>query len=376
MTRLALLAAATVLSASAAAQVVAPRFARGMKIRPLGGYAWEPASSFKDRGMGWCENGAFVDAAVLPSRGEIRLVCSDYDDNTGKKFFFTQVLDADAKTVSQERFPDAGPLDAVHKEVGWLERGRAAPLPVTWDYSRLRVWNEKGGVVDIPVKDGVSGAALIGSKDGGPLIVVGHAYGENGLEAFRPNGKRAWSTADPADVRELSTARLDGRPVLAAWHSTSRLTFLDASGKVRERLSLGGNADRMLLDDVREPRLYTLDSKAGSSRETLLIQLGRKGKEGRRWESVASADLGPITITGYTLARFVPGAERRLVVGTSNGWVFLLDSSGKAVASRKFLSPVGSLSAADLDGDGRDELVVVIDGASENVVVFSPNIIP
>lgn len=375
MPRLALLAAAVFLSVSAAAQVVAPRLARGMKIRPLGGFAWEPAQSFKERGMGWCENGTFVDASVLPSRKEIRLVCSDYDD-AGKRVFFTQVLDADAKTVSQERFPDAGPLDGMRKKVGWLERGKAAPLPVTWDYSRLRVWDEKGGVVDIPVKDGVSGAVLVASKDGGPLIVVSHAYGENGLEAFRPNGKRAWSTADPADVRELSAARLDGRPVLAAWHSTSRLTFLDVNGKVRERLSLGGNTDRMLLDDGPEPRLYTLDSRAGSSRETLLIQFGRKGKEGRRWEGVASADLGPITITGYALGRFVPGAERRLVVGTNNGWVFLLDTSGKAVASRKFLSPVSGLSAADLDGDGRDELVVVIDGASENVVVFSPGITP
>lgn len=375
MKRLALLAAVTALSASASAQVLAPRFVRGMKIRPLGGYAWEPEASFKNRGMGWCENGTFVDAAVLPSRKEIRLVCSDYDDS-GKRFLVTLVLDADAKTVSQERFPDAGPLDASPKKVVWLERGKAAPLPVTWDYSRLRVWDGKGGVVNIPVKDGVSGAAAMGPKDGGPLIVVSHAYGENGLEAFRPNGKRAWNTADPADVRELSAARLDGRPVLAAWHSTSRLTFLDASGKVRERLSLGGNSDRMLLDDSPEPRLYTFDSKAGSGRETLLIQLGRKGKEGRRWESVASADLGPITITGYTLGRFVPGAERRLVVGTSNGWVFLLDSSGKPVASRKFLSPVSALAAADLDGDGRDELVVVIDGASENVVVFSPGITP
>lgn len=375
MTRLALLAAAALLAAPAAAQVEAPRFARVMKIRPLGGFSWTPASAFKARGMGWCESGAFVDAAVLPSRKEIRLVCSDFDDS-GRRFLYTQVLDADAKTVSEERFPNAERLDPAPRKVGWLERGKAAPLPVTWDHTELRVWGDRGRVLNIPVKDGISGAAMVSSKDGGPLIVVSHAYGEHGLEAIRPDGTRAWATADPADVRDVSAARLDGRPVLAAWHSVARLTFLDVSGKVRERLSLGGNSDRMILDDGREPRLYTLDSKAGSSRETLLVQARRKGKEGRRWDSETSADLGPITITAYALGRFVPGAARRLVVGTSNGWVFLLDPAGAAVASRKFLSPVSSLSAADLDGDGRDELVVVIDGASENVVVFSPDIVP
>ena len=63
-------------------------------------------------------------------------------------------------------------------------------------------------------------------------------------------------------------------------------------------------------------------------------------------------------------------------MGTSNGWVFLLNAEGKPVASRKFRSPVRSLTAADLDGDGRDELVVVLDGSSLNVTVFSPQAVP
>lgn len=376
MKRLVWTAALAALPLSAAAQIVAPmRMMRAMKIRPLGGYAWEPASSFRYRGMGWCENGTFVDAAVLPARKEIRLVCSDFDD-AGKKTFSAQVLDADAKLLSEAPLASTGPLEAVYQNVAWLERGKAAPLPVTWDSYRLRVWNEKGGVVDVPVKDGISSLAVLGSREGGPLIVVGHAYGEHGLEAFRPDGKRLWATADPADVRGLSVERLDGRPALAASHSTSRLALLGVDGKVRERMMLGGNADRMLLDDGKEPRLYALDSQAGSSRETLLTQLRRKDKEGVRWETVASSDLGPITITAYALGRFVPGQERRVVVGTSNGWVFLLDAAGKPVAARKFLSPVHALSAADLDGDGRAELVVVLEGASENVLIFSPQTIP
>lgn len=371
MSRLALLLAAALLPAGAAAQV---RMTRVMKIRPIGGHEWEPSTSFKFRGSGWCENGSFIDAAVLPARREIRLVCSDYDDS-GRKTFSAQALDADAKLLGTTPLTSTGALDAVYQRVAWLDRGRSAPLAVTWDYSRLRIFNEKGAGSDVPVKDGVAAVAVLGADQGGPLIAVAHSYGESGVEAFRPDGKRLWRTADPVDVRGLSAARLDGRPVLAVWHSTSRLALLGPDGKVRERLLLGGNSDRMAIDDGKEPRLYVLDSKAGSTHEKLTLHLRSKGKE-PRWEPAASANLGPITITAQALGRFVPGESRRLVIGTSNGWVFLLDSAGRAAAERKFLSPVRSLTAADLDRDGRDELVVILDGASENVLIFSPQTTP
>ena len=67
MNRLAALLAVALLPAHAAAQI---RMMRAMKIHPIGGYEWAPSSSFKFRGSGWCENGSFVDAAVLPVRRE------------------------------------------------------------------------------------------------------------------------------------------------------------------------------------------------------------------------------------------------------------------------------------------------------------------
>ena len=115
--------------------------------------------------------------------------------------------------------------------------------------------------------------------------------------------------------------------------------------------------------------------EAGSSHEILTVHLRSKGKD-PHWEPTATANLGPITITAQALGRFVPGEPRRLVIGTSNGWLFLLDSAGRAAAERKFLSPVRSLTAIDLDRDGRDELVVVLGGASENVLIFSPQTTP
>lgn len=370
--------AAAVLAASAAAQILALPGPALKKIGLISGHQWDPASSFQERGTGWCEHGSFVDGAVLAARKEIRLACSDYGSAgaPAERGYKTHILDADARPVSEEPLASTGTAEAVFQNVGWLERGKAAPLAVTWDFYRARTWNEKGSAVDLPVTDGVSSLALLSAKEGGPMIVVGHGYGEKGLDAYRPDGKRLWSSADATDVQRLSAARLDGRPVLAVWHGVGRLALLGPDGKVRERLLVGGNSDRMLLVDGKEPRLYAFDSGAGSKRETLRILTGRKGKEGRVWEQTGTADLGPITITAYVLGRFERGGEERVLVGTNNGWVFLLDASGRTVASRKFLSPVRSLTATDLDGDGRDELVVILDGASQNVVVFSPLTIP
>ncbi len=373
MKRLVRLAAvAATLSVPAAAQILAhPGLAE--KIHPMtSGHLWEPASAFMERGVAWCAKGSFVDASVLPGRKEIRLVCADF----GSRGHTTQVLDADAKLLFAAPLASTDTADAIFQNVAWLERGKAAPLPVTWDFYRLRTWNDKGAVVDIPVKDGVAAVALLGSKEGGPAIVVGHMYGEKGFDAYRPDGKLLWSSADTTDVRELSVVRLGGRPALAALHAVSRLALLGTDGKVKERLLLGGNSDRVLLDDGKEPRLYAFDSGAGSKRESLNIFTAVRSKEGRRWESPSPVDLGPITITGRALGRFDAGKPPRLVVGTSNGWVFLLDAAGKPVASCKFRSPVRSLTAADLDGDGRDELVVVLDGESLNVTVFSPQTVP
>jgi len=373
MKTLALLAALSALPLSASAQVV--KMVRFAKIGPLGGGGFEPAGTMRERGSGWCEHGNFIDADLLPERREVRVLCKPYDAGEGSRVE-VQVLDADARTVATKVLVSTNTGDLVFPSTIWLERGKAEPLLATWNHFQARVWNEKGQPVDLPTKDGIGGLAGFSAKDGGPLVVVARPYGEKGLEAFRPDGRRAWAIADLIEVRGLEPARLDGRAVAAAWHSIGRIAFVDASGKIRERALPGGNSDRLMLDDGKEPRLYALDSGAGSKRETLGIWTAVKDKDGRRWEKTGVADLGPVTITGWTLARFTAGSPSRVVVGTSNGWVFILDGSGAPVATRKFRSPVKKLSASDLDGDGRDELVVVIDGASENAVIFSPLTIP
>lgn len=363
MRRLGPSALAVLLAAPLSAQMVVS------KIRPFGMADSESDGALRQRGMGWCEHGTFVDASVLPERREIRLVCSIYT-REGERLE-AQVLDADARTVATVPIRSSGTAESPFPHMLWLERGKAEPLPAAWDYWRARVWNEKGEPVDLKVEHGVTGAAALSAKDGGPFLVLANDRGENGLEAYRPDGKRAWATPDLVEARKLEAVRFDGRAALAAWHSIGRVALVDARGKVRERILAEGNSDRLMLDDGKEPRAFVLDSGAGSKREAMRTLERRKTKDGPRWEKTASADLGFVTVTGWTLARFSAGKPVP-VVGTSNGWVLLLGEDGTPAYTRKFLSPVRRLTAADLDGDGRDELVVVLDGASQNVVVLSP----
>lgn len=360
-----ILAAALLLSAPLHAQMIS-------KIRVVGGgHGFEPEGSFTDRGSAWCGNGRFVDASVLPARREIRLVCSLYDRDGGRDKIEVQLLNADAKLSGTAKLVSTSTLGTVFDNVAWIERGKSEPLAVTWNSYQARVWDEKGQDHDLKT-DGITAATTLGSKDGGPLFVVSHGWGANGVEAFRPDGRSAWATPEPAEVRGLESVRLDGKAALAAWYSVGRLALLDGSGKVRERVLPEGNSDRLMVEDGKEPRLFVLDSGANSGRERVKILSGRKDKGARVWTRTGGADLGPITVTAWTSGRFAPNGGVRAVVGTSNGWVFVLGEDGSPVASRKFLSPVHRLAAADLDGDGRDELVMILSGASENVYVASP----
>lgn len=333
------------------------------KIQPLGGYHWEPADAFRTLGMGWCENGRFVDAGVLPGRREIRLACAGYGDQA--QGLDVQVLDAQARAVSREAVPGR------FERVGWLGRRNSPPLAVAWDWTKVSIFDEKGGVGKISATGGFSSVAWLGQEDGGPLVAVGHYSGAAGVSAYLPDGKPAWETAEVYDVRNLAAARLRGKPVFLALHGMGRLAFLDASGRVVSRAALGGNIDRVLLDDAAAPRLYAFDSHAEHARESVIIFEGRRQGRTWEWERRGSVDLGPVTITAYALGDFDGSGRRTPVVGTSNGWIFALDRDGAPTAELKLLSPIQALAAADLQGDKADELVAVIAGASENVLVFA-----
>lgn len=71
-----------------------------------------------------------------------------------------------------------------------------------------------------------------------------------------------------------------------------------------------------------------------------------------------AAAVGPRAVVSAALGRFLPGDKRQLAVVTYSGHVALLDTSDGAVLVELVWPDARDISAADLDGDGRDELAV------------------
>jgi len=81
-----------------------------------------------------------------------------------------------------------------------------------------------------------------------------------------------------------------------------------------------------------------------------------------------SAAVGPRAVVASVLGRFLEGDGTQLAVVTYSGHVALLDTADGALLADLVWPDARDLAAADLDGDGHDELIV---GASRFVTVLS-----
>jgi hypothetical protein len=80
------------------------------------------------------------------------------------------------------------------------------------------------------------------------------------------------------------------------------------------------------------------------------------------------AAVGPRAIVASAIGRFLPGDRRQLAVVTYAGHVALLDTADGTLLADLVWPDARDLAAADLDGDGHEELIV---GASRFVTVLS-----
>jgi FG-GAP repeat protein len=80
------------------------------------------------------------------------------------------------------------------------------------------------------------------------------------------------------------------------------------------------------------------------------------------------AAVGPRAVVASAIGRFLPGDHRQLAVVTYSGHVALLDTADGTLLADLVWPDARDLAAADLDGDGREELIV---GASRFVTALS-----
>jgi hypothetical protein len=365
------------LGSAAAAQVAAPDStqvaASSALVRSesaIGVYVWaaEGSGYFKlrwqqklSRGRG----GTITAAAIVPSRGEVWVAS---DSPIGGE---AQLSALDGRGQVVRSFPLSGKLE----DFRVLGRGRKDPA--------LIVWNELMRTGDLRAVD-ASGKEMwrlptspynpewvdvVSEADGGPLVVLGHTYGPVGLRALGQDGKMVWEQKEVEHAYNVRVERLGARSIITANNHVGRVYLMDLKGHVFDRVDTdGGNMDRALFGRSGS-LMFGLDSGLNTGREIFALYEKKDAKSS--WVGIASEDLGRVSITSYALGDFDGDGSQRLAVGTENGWVLVLDRSGKVQSEARFPGKIQFLGAMDPGHTGKDELILCVSGRNGGVYSFS-----
>ncbi|MDD5302773.1 MAG: hypothetical protein PHS14_06640 [Elusimicrobia bacterium] len=336
----------------------------------IGVYVWaaEANGYFKlrwqqklSRGRG----GTITAAGIAPSRGEVWVAS---DSPIGGEMEMSAL---DGRGKVQKSFPLPGKLE----DFRVLDRGRKDPSLIVWnelmrtgdlravDASGKEMWRLPASPYNPESVDVVPETA------GGPLVVLGHMYGPLGLRALDLAGKRAWEQKEVESAYNVRVQRQGTRSIITANNHVGRIYLMDLKGHVFDRVDADdGNMDRTLFGGSGS-LMFGLASGLNTGHE--IYGLYKKKDDKSSWERVASADLGRVTITSYALGDFDGDGNQREVVGTENGWVLVLDQSGKVLSEARFPGKIQFLGTMDPGHAGKDELILCVSGRNGGVYSFS-----
>jgi thiol-disulfide isomerase/thioredoxin len=227
---------------------------------------------------------------------------------------------------------------SAHRDQWWVDRGDAPPAI-------------GGGADALRPGPSPSPAGRVVWTDGG--LVAGDP-GRLVLRAFDAADQPRWMRTLPAPLTDLES---DGTNVWAAM-GPAGLVVLDRSGAVVGRrdaptwdLSPPGPDGAWAVDGDHRWRLALAPEG---------ITATRAGPAPGARFVAADGAMATTTLSALYSARVGPDAAPRLVALRRDGQVFVLGADG-AIAARLDLRGATDLAVADLDGDGRDELLVALD---------------
>lgn len=218
-----------------------------------------------------------------------------------------------------------------------------------------------------------------GDLDGdGTDEVIVHSWRTKILSAYRAGGQRLWAKGGFDSVGTLAAGRLDTnrRGVLLTGGRgggmTTSLTGLTGAGKVFLSTPVAwSEAVFSHLTDLGDgPRLVSVGHLYPNDRQ--ILKVARLGNSGL--EPVWEADLNWTSVSALTAADLNGDGRREILVGTSNGWILVFSFEGRLLAEKNVLGEITDMETGDLDGDGPQKVLVAVKGIPP--MIYAVGVIP
>ena len=227
--------------------------------------------------------------------------------------------------------------------------------------SGARAVASAGGTLTFFSADGTSTGTLRAPSWAGRLLAVGPKDGDaRSIAAFRPGGQTIGMLAlSDGATKEIPVAS----PIVNAATAGAKIAVITTAGAVvtdPERASSEGVAGTDGARDVASLSGSAVVLRADGSIGGLDggASAARAGEAARLLAAEAEGTLvGPRTAVASAVGSFLPGG-RQIAVATYAGRLVLLDAKDGKLLFEAIWPDLHDLAAVDLDGDGRDELLV------------------
>lgn len=247
-------------------------------------------------------------------------------------------------------------------------RARREGLFVVRDFWTVTVADPTQGALWSPPGDydNIASADLDG--DGQDELLARDRKGA--LSAFDADGKRLWSRSGLPELSGLVSGRLEGRGPASliargSQFGQSRLFVLDGRGRVE--LSTPVAWSEAALTAVASGRLAAVGHSYPEERDFLSLSPAGGAPLWR-------FDLGWTAASALAAADLDGDGRDEIALGTTSGWVLVFSDEGKLLAEKNFLGEVSQLVAAGLTGDGRRQLLVALKGIPPQI--YAVGVVP